>query len=295
MNENVLASVLATGQLQSRAQRRGRYVAESMRHPGKMLPSIASQVISAFTEPGDLVVDPMCGIGTTLVEAVHLGRHAAGMEYEADFAGLTATNVQHARSQGGTGYGRVACGDARNIATVFGDMRGLAALVLTSPPYGVRTHGHVRCGSREGGGPVKKWNHRYSTDKGNLAHQRLPQLMEGFGKILAGCGELLRPGGVVAITVRPIRVGGRLVDLPGQVIETAEAAGFQLTHRLAALLCGLRGGQLINRASFFQMLEAWRSQEKGQPVFAAAHEDLLILRTGEQLFSSCPQSPTCTE
>ncbi|SDL64215.1 TRM11 family SAM-dependent methyltransferase [Nonomuraea jiangxiensis] len=278
MSESVLPSVLATGQLQSRVQRQGRYVAESMRHPGKMLPSIASQIISAFTEPGDLVVDPMCGIGTTLVEAVHLGRHVAGMEYEADFAALTAANVQHARSQGAAGFARVACGDARNIATVLGDLQGMAALVLTSPPYGMRTHGHVQCGSREGGGPVKKSNHRYSTNKGNLAHQRLPQLMEGFGQILAGCRELLQPGGVVAITIRPIRVDGQLVDLPGQVIETAEAAGLVLTHRLAALLCGLRDGRLINRASFFQMLEAWRSQEKGQPVCAAAHEDLLILR-----------------
>ncbi|TDD03486.1 site-specific DNA-methyltransferase [Nonomuraea deserti] len=278
MNESVLPSVLATGQLQSRVQRRGRYVAESMRHPGKMLPSIAAQVISVFTEPGELVVDPMCGIGTTLVEATHLGRHAAGMEYEADFAGLTAANVQHARSQGATGFARVACGDARNIATVFADLRGTAGLVLTSPPYGVRTHGHVRCGSREGGGPVEKSNHRYSKDKGNLAHRPLPQLMEGFGQILGGCGELLRPGGVVAVTVRPIRVSGRLVDLPGQVIETAEAAGLVLTHRLAALLCGLRDGRLVPRASFFQMLEAWRGQEKGQPVCAAAHEDLLILR-----------------
>ncbi len=278
MNENVLSSVLATGQLQSRVQRRGRYVAESMRHPGKMLPSIAAQVISTFTEPGELVVDPMCGIGTTLVEAVHLGRDAVGMEYEGDFAGLTAANVQHARSQGATGSARVRCGDARNIATVFSGLRGEAALVLTSPPYGAQTHGHVRSGSRDGGGPVEKWNHRYSTDKSNLAHRRLPELMEGFRRILEGCGELLRPGGVVAITVRPIRVDGRLVDLPGQVMATAEEAGLVLAHRLVALLCGLRDGGLVNRASFFQMLEAWRSQEKGLSVCAAAHEDLLILR-----------------
>ncbi|MFI6705411.1 TRM11 family SAM-dependent methyltransferase [Nonomuraea sp. NPDC050478] len=278
MNENALSSVLTTGQLQSRVQRRGRYVAESMRHPGKMLPSIAAQVIYAFTEQGELVVDPMCGIGTTLVEAVHLGRDAVGMEYEADFAGLTAANVQHARSQGASGSARVTCGDARNIATVFTSLRGEAALVLTSPPYGAHTHGHVRSGSRDGGGPVEKWNHRYSTDKGNLAHRRLPELMEGFGQILEGCGELLRPGGVVAITVRPIRVDGQLVDLPGQVMATAEEAGLVLTHRLVALLCGLRDGGLVNRASFFQMLEAWRSQEKGLAVCAAAHEDLLILR-----------------
>ncbi|WP_146607924.1 TRM11 family SAM-dependent methyltransferase [Spongiactinospora gelatinilytica] len=279
MTGTVVPSVLATGQVPSRVQRRGRYLPESMRHPGKMLPSIASQVISLFSRPGELVVDPMCGIGTTLVEAVHLGRDAAGMEYEADFAGLAAANVQHARAQGAAGNGRVACGDARNIASVFAGLRGSAALVLTSPPYGARTHGHIRSGVRDGdGGPVEKWNHRYSTDKGNLAHQPLPELVEGFGEILAGCGELLRPDGVVAVTVRPIRIDGYLVDLPGQVITAAEKAGLVLMHRLVALLCGVRDGRLVTRASFFQMLAVRRHQEKGSPVCVTAHEDLLIFR-----------------
>ncbi|WP_083950985.1 DNA methyltransferase [Actinomadura rubrobrunea] len=53
-----------------------------MRQPGKMLPALAARVIEAFTSPGALVLDPMCGIGTTLVEAVHLGRSAAGMPLE---------------------------------------------------------------------------------------------------------------------------------------------------------------------------------------------------------------------
>ena len=48
-----------------------------------MLPAIAATAITRYTEPGDLVADPMCGIGTTLVEAIHLGRDAIGIEYEA--------------------------------------------------------------------------------------------------------------------------------------------------------------------------------------------------------------------
>ncbi|WP_460366527.1 TRM11 family SAM-dependent methyltransferase [Actinocorallia lasiicapitis] len=273
----IIPSVLVTGQVQSRGQRAGRYVPGSMRHPGKMLPAIASQVVGAFTEPGDLVVDPMCGIGTTLVEAIHLGRDAAGMEYEADFAGLTAENVLHARGQGAAGSARVTCGDARNIATTLAGLRGRAALVLTSPPYGSRTHGHIRSGTRGGdGGGVEKWNHRYSADRNNLAYRGLPELMEVFGQILAGCREILRPGGVVAITIRPIRAKGELVDLPGEVIATAQEAGLVLEHRLVALLCGLRDGGLVNRASFFQMLETRRQREKGVAAAASAHEDLLV-------------------
>ncbi|TDB89965.1 site-specific DNA-methyltransferase [Actinomadura sp. KC216] len=277
------ASVLATGQRPSRLQRQGRYTPESMRHPGKMLPAIAATVIDSFTRPGDLVVDPMCGIGTTLVEAAHLGRDAAGVEYEPDFVHLTLGNLRHARAHGATGRAQVACGDARNIATIYRSLHGQVALVLTSPPYGSRTHGHIRSGRDNGGGKIIKRNSRYSTDRGNLAHQPLPGLLDGFGQILAGSADLLRPRGVIAVTVRPIRVHGELIDLPGQVIDTATRNGLVLVGRCAALLAGLRDGRLVNRASFFQMLETRRARDRGIPACATAHEDLLIFHRATDL------------
>ncbi|MBW8487284.1 TRM11 family SAM-dependent methyltransferase [Actinomadura parmotrematis] len=275
--ERLLLSVLATAQKPSRDQRKGRYTPESMRHPGKMLPAIAAQVITAFTRPGDLVVDPMCGIGTTLVEAAHLGRHAIGMEYEADFARMAAANMARAYHQGACGTGSVVWGDARTITGVFPYHHRQAALVLTSPPYGAHTHGHVTTG-RDNGGKVTKANHRYSRDRANLAHQPLPGLMEGFERILTGAAELLKPGGIAAITVRPIRVRGVLVDLPGAVIEAAERADLVLTERLVALLAGLRGGGLVPRTSFFQGLETRRARDRGLPACATAHEDLLVFQ-----------------
>jgi DNA modification methylase len=271
-------SVWATGQRPSRVQRRGRYVPESMRHPGKMLPSIAAKTIGTYTRPGELVVDPMCGIGTTLVEAAHLGRHAAGMEYEEKWAHLAVANLGHARKHGAPGFGRVVAGDSRNIARLLPDLAGRAALVLTSPPYGTYTHGHIRS-TRDTGEPgVRKWNHHYSADRGNLAHQQLPALLDGFGRILAGCVELLRPGGITAITVRPYRVRGELVDLPGHVHRVAEKAGLVFVDRIVCLLCGLGEGQLLNRASFFQLHEARKAWARGLPVHAVAHEDLLVFR-----------------
>jgi tRNA G10 N-methylase Trm11 len=279
----VLASVLATGQQPSRIQRRGRYLAESMRHPGKMLPAIAAQVISAYTRPGDYVLDPMCGIGTTLVEAVHLGRNAAGMEYERDFAQMAADNLRHAQGQGATGAVEVVCGDAHTITTTLTGLRGRVALVLTSPPYGSHTHGHVRSDRDNGGGKLIKWDHRYSHDRGNLAHHNLDGLLHGVGHILGGSAELLRPGGVVAVTVRPIRVKGELIDLPGRLIETAERAGLVLMGRFAALLCGLRNGGLVTRASFFQMVETRRVRERGMPACVTAHEDLLVFQPGRDV------------
>src|SRR5713101_5762863 len=109
-------SVWPTAQRDSRTQRRGRYLPESVAHPAKMLPAIAATAITRYSEPGDLVADPMCGIGTTLVEAIHLSRDAIGVEYEPRWAHIAAANVTHARRQGAAGEADVIRGDARQLS-----------------------------------------------------------------------------------------------------------------------------------------------------------------------------------
>jgi site-specific DNA-methyltransferase (cytosine-N4-specific) len=47
-------------------------------YPAKFIPQIPSELIRAYSKPGDVVLDPMCGSGTTLVEAISLGRPALG-------------------------------------------------------------------------------------------------------------------------------------------------------------------------------------------------------------------------
>jgi hypothetical protein len=49
-------------------------------YAGKMHPAIARGAISAFSQPGALVVDPFCGSGTVLVEAMGLGRPSVGVD-----------------------------------------------------------------------------------------------------------------------------------------------------------------------------------------------------------------------
>lgn len=50
------------------------------RYPARFSPKLARAAIEAFTEPGDLVLDPFVGGGTTLVEAMVSGRHAIGAD-----------------------------------------------------------------------------------------------------------------------------------------------------------------------------------------------------------------------
>ena len=49
-------------------------------YPAKFIPKIPQISIQFFTKPRETVLDPFCGIGTTLVEAKLLNRDAKGVD-----------------------------------------------------------------------------------------------------------------------------------------------------------------------------------------------------------------------
>lgn len=287
-------SVWATAQRAPAAQRKGRYTAESTAHPAKMLPAVAAHAIAHYTQPGDLVLDPMCGIGTTVVEAVHLGRRAVGVEYEPHWVEVTEANLDLARQSGIDAEGRVIHGDARQLATLLPpDLAGQVALVVTSPPYGPSTHGQVNVVP---GGGVHKYHHLYGNtlDRGNLANIGHHRLLSGFTKILASTAAFLRPGGHIAITLRPWREHAELIDLPSQIAACGQQAGLIPVERCVALLARVAEDDLVARGSFFQRDFIRKQREAGLPLHLIAHEDLLVFRrgAGDRAVAHVAQVPT---
>ncbi|MCX5535772.1 DNA methyltransferase [Streptomyces sp. NBC_00006] len=275
------ASVWTTAPTSAPAQRKGRYLPGSAAHPAKMLPRLAAHAIATYTSPGDLVLDPMCGIGTTLVEAIHLGRDAIGIEYEPRWAHLAGLNAASAAHEGGTGSGCAYLGDARHATHhIPSRLHRKVDLVLTSPPYGPSVHGQVRSTRESGERGVTKTDYRYSQDPANLAHVGLDRLLEAFTEILTECRHVLRPGGTVVITTRPWRERGELIDLPSAAMAAGQAAGLIPAERNIALLAGLRDGQLVARPSFFQMKNVRDARRQGIPQHLIAHEDVIVLRNG---------------
>jgi SAM-dependent methyltransferase len=282
--------VWACAQSDARAQRRGRYLPGTSAHPAKMLPAIAAHAIEQLTQPGDVVFDPMCGAGTSLVEAVHLGRRTVGVDIEPRWAELARRNLRLAHQLGAVGTGQVVCADARTLPNSLAEplaaqLTGNVRLVLTSPPYGPSTHGQVEV--RPGHG-VRKSDYRYGppSRKENLAHQPLPTLTAGLEAILAGCRPLLAPDAFVVITARPWRRRGELIDLPAAITTAAEHTGYELVQRCVALLAGLRDGSLVTRASFFQRDAVAKARAAGIPRQLICHEDLLIFAVSLKCLSS---------
>jgi len=67
-------------------------------HPAPMSPALANWAIRAYTQEGDTVLDPMMGIGTTMIECMKLNRHFVGFElYQEyiDIANLSAYRLKN--------------------------------------------------------------------------------------------------------------------------------------------------------------------------------------------------------
>jgi tRNA1(Val) A37 N6-methylase TrmN6 len=286
-------SVWATAQTSPAAQRKSRYIAESTAHPAKMLPAVAAHAITHYTAPGDLVLDPMCGIGTTLIEAIHQDRRALGVEYEPHWVHITQANLELARETGVATEGRVFHGDARQLATLLPpEYVGQAALVVTSPPYGPSTHGQVTATPDTG---VHKYHHLYGNtlDRGNLANIGHHRLLSGFTKILTATAAFLRPGGHIAITIRPWREHAELIDLPSQILACGTHAGLIPTERCVALLARVADDDLITRGSFFQRDFIRKQRQAGLPLHLIAHKDVLVFR--KKLFRQSSTPPVVTD
>ena len=49
-------------------------------YPARFIPQLAGVIINYFSEPDDVILDPFCGSGTTLVEAFRFGRRGVGID-----------------------------------------------------------------------------------------------------------------------------------------------------------------------------------------------------------------------
>lgn len=92
-------------------------------YPGRTPSYVIWNLLERYTRPGDLVVDPFCGGGTTLDVARSLGRRAAGLDIEPNRDDILRA-------------------DARRWPL----RSGVADLVFMDPPYST----HVRYSAREG-------------------------------------------------------------------------------------------------------------------------------------------------
>lgn len=108
---------------------RGAWSTHNPKFRGNFAPQIARNIILKYSEVGDVVLDPMVGGGTTLIETKLLDRKGMGLDINPEAVALTKRNLNF---NGGQYEQEVRCGDARNLK---GIEDGSVDLILTHPPY----------------------------------------------------------------------------------------------------------------------------------------------------------------
>jgi modification methylase len=271
-------AVWPVGQRSAQYQRAGRYHPDCAAHPGKMLPDLARRIIVEYSAPGALVVDPMAGTGTTLIEAALTGRRAVGVELEARWADLARANADHVLDPDARPLVEVRQGDATKLAELLGPDTGRVDLVCTSPPYACDV-GNLKLDHwGEGRNLCSVAERNYSGDKANLGHARGVAYEAAMAAVYSACLDVLRPGGILAVVTKNTRRKGRTLDLAGLTVALAEAAGFSYLQHVVALHAAVRDDELVGRPSFWQTLQLRRAHERGEPAHLVVHEDIEVLQ-----------------
>jgi tRNA G10 N-methylase Trm11 len=221
----------------------------------------------------------MCGIGTTLVEAIHLGRRALGVELEPRWAKLARRNIEHAH-QDAPSPAHVIEGDARQLPHLLTTQSPtLVDLILTSPPYACQIADVSTENLISGRGPIRREDtSNYSADRRNLGHARGTTYLAAMGEVYEACTVVLKPGGFLALVTKDMRSGGTLHNLSGDTITLCEALGLRYWQRIIGLLATIRDSEIVMRPSFWQTLHARRTLARGERAHVVAHEDVLVFR-----------------
>jgi DNA-binding transcriptional regulator YdaS (Cro superfamily) len=136
---------------------------------GKMPPQVVENLLWLYTQPGQIVVDPFAGGGTTIDVAKRMGRRV----WASDRKPSTPTLPIH----------------QHDITTGWPDAAPRKAdLILLDPPYWKQAEG------------------RYSTDPEDLGNVTLEEFNQAWAGIVKTCADKLATGGVLAYLISPTQL-----------------------------------------------------------------------------------------
>lgn len=237
--------------------RRG-YPDETSTDRAALPPALAEHIVATYSRPGDIVLDPDCGAGTTIAEALRGGRHAIGLTADPHSWRLARANVTAVKASGAAVDGMVLVLDRRAGTFASAHTAGLAGridLVVTT----LRPHDHPR--------------DRTPTAEPHTA-------LTPFRDLLSGCRPLLRDGGHLVVALAPLRCDGELIDLCGPVHAAAAWSGLTPVARVVALTARLTRGRVVTHASLAQRRHRARAEQQTRhPVCQPAHLDVLVFRS----------------
>ena len=261
--------------------KRGSWATHRGDYRGNWAPQIPRALMLMYTRPGDLVLDPMVGSGTTVVEAKLLGRNAIGVDINYEAVMLTLHRLYYlvkalealrgegrsllgylrgaaGISVGGVGledieraWFKVYHGDARNLDEVKDES---VDLVATHPPY----LNIIEYGGEEG-------------VEGDLSRARsLEEYLRLMREVAGELYRVLKPGKHCAVLIGDTRAHRHYVPVSHYVLQVFLDVGFVLKEEVVKVQHKMKTTR-----------EVW-SRLKDRDFLLIYHEKLYIFRKPER-------------
>lgn len=269
-----------------RALRRRLCTPESLTHPAKMHAGLLLWLVRQYSRPGDTIVDPCYGVGTTGLAALEQ-RDVIGFEVEPTYLAMARRNAACVATHAGLFAGQITirAHDAREPWGVTADV------VITSPPYGCETYsgGLRRFRDRLARLDMTQYSRRwqqsqtrltpgvaghagffYGRAPAQIGHLRGARYWTEITRVYAQAAAALRPGGRCILVIKDHIRDGQRVRTADQTVDVCAALGLALVAR-------------HQRAITHPGLWQRRRAEAGQPV--VAEEDVLVLERMEGVVS----------
>ena len=192
-------------------------------HPAKFPETMAQEFIEFFTKQGQVVLDPMCGTGSTLVAALRSGRNSYGIELNPKYAKIAQQIITDERATLGSSTlapGASAGVDNLKSEIVNGDAAQITNYqlpiidyVLTSPPYWdmLRARGAKTQQKRRETSDLDVF---YSDDPNDLGNvDDYESFLAKLVDIYARLKPLLRGNAYLTIIVKNVKKGGKIYPL----------------------------------------------------------------------------------
>lgn len=221
---------------------RGKWLTHNAKYRGNWAPQIPGNLIRLYSEEGDIVLDPMVGSGTTMIEAKSLGRHGIGFDIHPEVVKIAQASCKFSCEKCIEPV--IKQGDARNINSVQDES---VDLIATHPPY----LNIIKYGTK--------------AVEGDLSGiSSLNKFCDEIEKVARECYRALKPGKYCAILIGDTRRRRHYVPLAFSVMQRFLKAGFILKE------------DVIKVQHNCSTTRYWSSQQKD--FLLIMHEHLFVFR-----------------
>ncbi len=192
-------------------------------HPATFAESDIVRLLEFFTKPGDRVLDPFLGSGSTLVACSQCGRDGVGVELVEQWAEVARSRIaqlEFATSQS------VLTGDGRSVLPTLESAS--FDFIVTSPPYWMilnKDWDHKVKAERKSKGLETRYSDQ-ENDLGNL--ETYEEFLGELGKVFSECRRLLKPKRYMCVIVSDFRHKSRFVAYHSDIARVVEGIGLTL-------------------------------------------------------------------